>query len=182
VTSEISHSSEESIILTLFDLVNYLTKNGESMSRQSGLTVQQWILLLQVAGDPNFPQLHEDTGADPEVRVSTIARNRGVTRPSVSAQVTALIRMGMLTQQEDPQDRRRKALHVTKKGQRALSAIEPSRRGANRSLFKNWSAAELEGLLEALQACLRRLARSSPGGSNSVTANQSLGESEYDSR
>ena len=182
MTAEISHSTQESIILTLFDLVNYLTKNGESMSRQAGLTVQQWILLLQVAGDPNFPHYQDGANSDPEVRVSTVACNRGVTRSSVSAQVTALIRMGMLTQKEDPQDRRRKALHVTKKGKRALESIEPSRRGANRSLFKNWTTAELEGLLEALQVCLRRLARSTPGGSDRAAVGESLGESEYDSR
>ena len=87
---DLDHSAEESIILTLFDLVNYLTKNGESLSREAGLTVQQWILLLQVAGDPYFPQYHEDDESDPDVMVSTVARNRGVTRSSVSAQVTAL--------------------------------------------------------------------------------------------
>ena len=159
---ELSRSTEESIILSIFDLVNYLTKNGESMSREAGLTVQQWILLLQVAGDPNFPCYEESDDSDSAVMVSTVARNRGVTRSSVSAQVTALIRMGMLSQREDPEDRRRKVLYVTRKGKQALDSIEPVRRAANRSLFKDWPAAELDRFLESLQTCLQRLASSIP--------------------
>ena len=53
-------SIEESIVLTLFDLANHLSKSGELMSREIGLTVKEWILLLQVAGDPNFPVAYVD--------------------------------------------------------------------------------------------------------------------------
>jgi hypothetical protein len=48
-------SVEESIVLTLFDLSNHLGKLGEGLAGRAGLTTQQWLLLLQVAGDPNFP-------------------------------------------------------------------------------------------------------------------------------
>jgi len=39
--------------MALFNLSNQLGKLGEGLAAQAGLTTQQWLGLLKVAGDPN---------------------------------------------------------------------------------------------------------------------------------
>ncbi len=152
-------SFEESIVLTLFDLVNHLTKSGERMSREIGLTVKEWILLLQVAGDPNFPA--PDAADRGSTTASTIAGTRGVSRAHISSLVAALVRKGMLQQIPGSQDRRWKHLRLTPAGAAALARIEPKRHRANQALFTGCSSEQLSGILEGLQDSLTRLCRSS---------------------
>lgn len=146
-------SVEESFILTLFDLVNHLTKNGEWIVRDEGLTVQQWLLMLQIAGDPNFPR--QDNG--PTALASSIASARGVSRPSVSSQVTALVQKGLVAQDQDPSDRRHKTLRITAAGRAVLERIEPRRRHANTALLAEFNRTELAGALDVLTRCLSAL-------------------------
>jgi len=153
-----SPSIEESVVLTLFDLVNHLTRNGEKMAAASGLTVQQYLTLLQIAGDPNFPHAGgARRGRGEGVLASEMARARGVSRASVSAQVSSLVRKELVRQVEEPDDRRRKMLFVTKAGDSTLAAAEPGRRAANQALFRPWSGDQLGGLQAILEDCLERL-------------------------
>ncbi len=166
----LARSPEESLILTVFDLVNHMTKNGEGMAAQGDLTVQQWLILLQIAGDPNFPD-PEDRASDPSPATSTsvlaseIASARGVSRPNVSSLVTALLRKQLIRQAEDPLDRRRKFLAITAAGRAALERIEPVRRRANGSLFAGVDRRALETTVAVLETCLSRLWRASSRGS-----------------
>jgi len=155
---QLHRSIEESIVLTLFDLVNHLTRNGEEMAAEIDLTVQQYLTLLQIAGDPNFPQTAGRDRADGQgVLASEMARARGVSRATVSAQVSSLVRKGLVHQVEEPDDRRRKRLFVTESGHATLRLAEPARRTANRALFRPWKGAELGALQAVLSDCLVRL-------------------------
>ena len=120
----ITESTEESLILTLLDLANHLTRNGERLAQQEGLTAQQWLLLLQIAGDPNFPRLGAPAETGTAVLASNIAAARGVSRPTISALVSSLVHKGLVSQAEDPGDRRQKALDATPAGLAALDRIE----------------------------------------------------------
>ena len=151
----VTRSVGESLILALFDLVNHLTKNGERIVEPEGITVQQWLLMLQVAGDPNFPWPDGDDG--PVVLASSIASARGVSRSSVSSLVTSLIHKGLLAQDEDPSDRRQKSLRVTAVGLDVLERIEPRRRRANDLLLSGFDQAELTCALDVLTRCLGAL-------------------------
>ena len=150
---------EESLILTLFDVVNFLTKNSEAMARASGLSVQQWMVLLQIVNDSNFPRppSRAPRAADSGAIASEIADVRGVSRPNISTLVAALLRKGLVRQKEDPGDRRRKTLHVTAKGLKALEQIEPLRRRVNADMFTGFSAGEMEAVLTFLQRWLEKL-------------------------
>jgi DNA-binding MarR family transcriptional regulator len=151
----VDRSVEDAFILTLFDLVNHLTKNGERIVQPEGLTVQQWLLMLQIAGDPNFPW--PDGGDGPIVLASSIASARGVSRPSVSSLVTILVHKGLLAQDEDPTDRRQKTLRVTEAGLDVLRRIEPRRRRANDALLAGFEQDELARALDVLNRCLTAL-------------------------
>ena len=149
---------EDSIVLTLFDIANELGKLGDGLSSRAGLTTQQWLMLLQIAGDPNFavpPDAPSRHG--PGVMASDIARARGVSRANVSTLVTQLLRMGLVSQAEQPDDRRRKHLTVTGAGRSALADIESARREANQNLFASLTPTERRRLLRFLRACLERL-------------------------
>lgn len=149
---KINASPEETFILTLFDLVNHLTKNGEKLVQSEGLTVQQWLLMLQIAGDPNFPNPEDSAG--PAVLASAIASARGVSRPSISSLVTSLVQKGLVAQDEDPADRRQKTLRLTRAGRATLGRLEPKRRRANVLLLREFGDGELTDVLRVLGRCL----------------------------
>lgn len=145
---------EESIVLALFDLANLLVRRGDALAATAGLTTQQWLVLLQIAGDPNF---REPTGATGAPLPSEIARARGVTRATVSSVVAALKRRGLVREQVDADDARRRRLAVTPAGHEAIERIQPLRRAANRRLLAGLDRGERRALLRGLEACLDAL-------------------------
>ena len=153
----ITESTEESLILTLLDLANHLTRNGERIAREEGLTAQQWLLLLQIAGDPNFPRLGAPAESGEPVLASTIATARGVSRPTISALVSSLVEKGLVSQTEDPGDRRQKALRATPAGLEILARIEPARHRANKALLADFKPSEISLVLRMLRSCLDSL-------------------------
>lgn len=155
--AKLTQSVEESVVLALFDVANQLNKLGDEVAAGAGLTTQQWLVLLQVAGDPNFHRPVRSAADDADTVGSAIARARGVTRANVSTLVAQLVAKGYVRQQEQPRDRRRKRLLVTDQGRRAIAAIEPARREANRKLLGGLEAAERAQLLRSLGACLEHL-------------------------
>lgn len=152
---------EESIVLSVLDLSNQLGKLGEGLAAHAGLTTQQWLVLLQVAGDPNFHAPAGRTVVSPGgVLASEIALARGVSRASVSTLVAQLLAKDLIRQDAEASDRRRKGLSVTAKGRAALARLDASRRRANRTLLGELDADERAVLLRALRACLRCAAAS----------------------
>ena len=102
----LTRTIEDSIVLTLFDIANELGKLGEGVSSKAGLTTQQWLMLLQIAGDPNFAVPKDGPSRNgPGIMASEIARARGVSRANVSMLVAQLLRMGLVNQAEQPDDR-----------------------------------------------------------------------------
>jgi DNA-binding MarR family transcriptional regulator len=154
----LTRTIEDSIVLTLVDIANELGKLGEGVSCKAGLTTQQLLMLLQIAGDPNFAVPKDGPSRNGAgVMASQIARARGVSRANVSMLVAQLLRMGLVSQAEQPDDRRRKHLTVTDAGLRALADIESARHEANRNLFASLTPTERRQLLRSLRACLERL-------------------------
>ena len=164
--ARLTRSVEEGVVLALFDIANQLYKLGDAVAAGAGLTTQQWLVLLQVAGDPNFSRPTRGVAADAEPAGSGIARDRGVSRANVSTLLSQLIAKGLVRQQEHPRDRRRRQLLLTEQGRRALAAIEPARREANRKLLGGLAPAERARLLRSLRACLEHLWTT--GGSGGV--------------
>jgi DNA-binding MarR family transcriptional regulator len=143
-------SVDESIVLALFDLSNHLTRRGESLAAAAGLTTQQWLVLLQVARDPNFPRAPDDK----DVLASDIAAHRGVSRATVSVALSELKRRNYVRETVGAKDARRRVLAITAKGRAVLASIEPSRRAANRRLLRSISASDRARFLRMLLACL----------------------------
>lgn len=150
-------SVDAAIVLALFDLASHLQRRGEALAAHAGLTTQQWLVLLHVAGDPNFPTpVRAGAGG---VLPSEIARARGVSRATTSVVVAALKARGFLREEVDPEDGRRRWLAITPAGLAALASIEPTRRDANARLLDDFPARDRARLLRDLQRCLAVLWR-----------------------
>lgn len=148
----LDESLEQSLVLTLFDLANHLVRRGEKLAQAAELTTQQWLVLLQIAGDPNFP--YSERERDTRVLASDIARMRGVSRATISAIVSALKDRELIREEPDPEDRRRRYLELTPAGATALATIEPARRAANHRLLAEFDDTERKRFLRYLQSCL----------------------------
>lgn len=149
-------STEESLVLHLFDLANHLMRLGERMAAEAGLTTQEWILLLHVAGDPNFPSAAR-RGSEGGVLASDIAQTRGVSRATVSVLLAGLLRKGLVESAADAGDARRKRLVLSASGQQLLARINPQRRSANLRLLAGLKPAERRRMLGYLRTCLATL-------------------------
>lgn len=148
--------AEESIALAVMDLANIIAHECEQMLADAGLTAPQWTVLMNVAGDSNFQDAAR--GHD-GVFSSEIASARGLSRPHISATVTELIRKDLISQQDDPQDRRRKLLRVTPAGLEILRRLQPRRQGINDTLLRDLAPDQRQRLLDLL-LMVRRRARS----------------------
>lgn len=146
---------EDAIALCIMDLANAIARHSEAILEEAGLTAPQWTVLLNVAGDANFQDGSRVGGS---IFSSEIAAARGLSRPHISATVTELIRKGLIRQDDDPQDRRRKLLSVSPQGLAVLRRLQPLRQTINDMLLSDLPLGQREGLLDTL-VTLRHRAR-----------------------
>jgi DNA-binding MarR family transcriptional regulator len=71
--------------------------------------------------------------------------------------VSSLVRKGLVSQVEDPGDRRQKTLRATPAGLETLARIEPARHQANKALFADFKPSEISQVLRILRSCLDTL-------------------------
>ncbi|MBB6251546.1 MarR family winged helix-turn-helix transcriptional regulator [Nitrospirillum iridis] len=156
--------AEDAIALCVIDVANALVRHSEPLLEEAGLTAPQWTVLMNVAGDRNFndgPALpandpHSDAfsadmGRQGCIFSSEIAAARGLSRPHISATVTELLRKGLIRQEDDPSDRRRKLLSATTEGLAVLRRLQPLRQAVNDLLLADLDAHQRRTLLEALR-------------------------------
>jgi len=146
---------EDAIVLCVVDLANAIARHSETILEEAGLTAPQWTVLLNVAGDSNF---QDGTRAGGSIFSSEIAAARGLSRPHISATVTELIRKGLVRQEDDPQDRRRKLLTATPQGLSVLRRLQPLRQAVSDILLADLPMDRRAELLDTLVA-LRNRAR-----------------------
>lgn len=149
-------AAEGAAVLALVDLSGQLQRRGEAIARRAGISTQQWLILLHVAGEPGLPRLaqgHDRNG----ILASEIASIRGVTQANISRLLAGLITRGLVKQTGDDADARRRRLLLTDRGRKALAEVEPLRQRANELLLSDFSAAERAVFVRCLHHCLDRL-------------------------
>jgi len=147
-------NTHDEIIFLLSDIGNFFNKKGDLIAKKAGLTTLQWIVLLNIARDPNLPIVKDVAEPHPGVLASEIAANRGVSRANISQVISTLISNGFVTQADHPSDRRRKTLHVSDKGISALKSIQDERRYLNDRLFDSISNEDQSVLINSLKHLL----------------------------
>ncbi len=133
----------------ILEIADLLKKYGEYISSQEGITTQQWLLLLHLAGDPNIPYFEREQHFKP-LMASELAEALSVSRPNVTNLINSLLKKKLVKQIEDDIDRRKKRLQLTKKGLNLLKKLEPGRKLFNENLFADFNQKERKNLLKSL--------------------------------
>jgi DNA-binding MarR family transcriptional regulator len=162
---------EAELVLTIGHVASHLSKPGEQLAARGGITTLEWLVLLQIAGDADFPSRDRRPCPGGGVLAFEIARERDVSRGNISTLVSASVARGLVRRRDDPKDRRRKVLETTEAGRRAApQRTEPIRREANESLFadlgrEEWtpSGVSWRGVCSASKARLSGKPRGEPG-------------------
>ena len=77
-------------------------------------------------------------------RATDLAAHYALDKSTVSRQVTALERAGLVERRLDPEDHRVQVLHLTEAGRRILAQVTESRRQAFRERLAGWPEEDLE--------------------------------------
>ncbi|MFF0156418.1 MarR family winged helix-turn-helix transcriptional regulator [Streptomyces sp. NPDC005263] len=85
-------------------------------------------------------------------RATDLAAHYALDKSTVSRQVTALQRAGLVERRRDPEDHRVQVLHLTEAGRSILAEVTVSRRAAVRERLADWTPDDLE----RFAACLVR--------------------------
>ncbi len=92
----------------------------------------------------------------PGASLSVVAARLELTTASASKLVDALVRAGLLTRTDSPEDRRRVVLNVTKSGNRALGTARKAALGRLAEMLASLDERERLGVVEAMEV-LRRV-------------------------
>lgn len=161
------HSVEDSLIFTIIDLANQVYKSGGLLTNKVGLTTQQWLILLYLAGDPHFNDHRRKFNASKEgAYASEIADVLNVSRPNITNMINILMQKGLIVQAEDVLDRRRKKLKLTERALSILEKLQPFREKGNKKLFAHLKTEQKEDLLLKLKACLEVINESFSSGTS----------------
>ena len=149
----IQKTTNESIVLAILELAAQMLKRGSNLTSMIGLTTQQWMVLLYVQGDANIPYAKERF-REGEILASDIAEALNVSRPNITNLLQVLSDKGLITQDKDPKDKRRKVLLLTRKGKEAIDKVNPLKENANLRLLFEFSEEEKQDFLSKLMHCL----------------------------
>jgi DNA-binding MarR family transcriptional regulator len=152
----IEKNIDETLVLSILELATALKKKGENLTQREGITTQQWLILLMLAGDKNLPFIEKGQHKK-ALMASEIADALGVSRPNITNILNALIEKKYITQFADADDRRRKRLALTDTAIELLERLQPMRRYANSMLFSTFESDEKEALLVYIKRCLNFL-------------------------
>ncbi|MET9503467.1 MarR family winged helix-turn-helix transcriptional regulator [Streptomyces sp. NPDC006259] len=89
----------------------------------------------------------EDSGG---CRATDLAAHYALDKSTVSRQVSALERSGLIERRQDPADHRVQVLHLTGAGRDILAQVTESRRAAFRERLAEWPERDLERFAEYL--------------------------------
>ena len=82
---------------------------------------------------------------------SELADSLGVTRANITNLLTTLIEKDLIQQIEDKEDRRKKRLMLTSKGERLIKRMQPERVSSNAEMLEGLSDSEKENFLLCIQ-------------------------------
>jgi len=131
-------------------MLHVLGSEGGSVMRamdDTGLTFVQMKTLFTLAGD--------DADGEPS-SVKSLAERLGVSLPSASRAVDGLVKRGLGTRAEDPDDRRVRRVALSAKGRRLADTVMAARLRGLERFAAGLEPAERDGLESALELLLER--------------------------
>lgn len=147
-----------SVIFHAIKLSETWKKNGEAITREYGITVQQWFILLLLANDPNIIYLQDKPQRKP-LLAKELAEALNVTRANITNLLNVLMKKKLIVQVTDAEDRRRKRLTLSAAGSRLVQRIEGVRNEFNDRLLSRFSKKDKEDFIQFAKACLQSMTK-----------------------
>ncbi len=158
---------EESLILRLILLGELLKRRRDIISKDLGISTQQWLILLHLAHDPNIPYFEKEQHKKPML-ASEIAESLHVSRPNITNILNSLIEKGLLAQADDSDDKRRRRLTLSDKGRELLASLQPHRERLNAELFEYFAPEQKQLLLNMIDQLTSTLEQQLDKGHDTV--------------
>jgi len=139
------------VMLRLINVGNALTSAFEPHFRRLGLTEARFTLVMTV-----YRMEHEAGAATP----SALAEHAGIGRAAMSQMLDGLAEADWIERDPDPEDRRRIAVRLTRRGRRRLERYLPGHYERVSAIMQGLSKADraaLRSLLDAVDAGLEKL-------------------------
>ena len=140
------------IVWLILEISGLLSRYGDHICQQAGITTQQWLVLLYLGGDPNIPYLEREKHYRP-LMASELAEAFNVSRPNITNLVNNLLQKKLISQVADTDDRRKKRLILTNTGHALIERLEPGRKTFNENLLEKFSTEERRQFLAFLETC-----------------------------
>jgi DNA-binding MarR family transcriptional regulator len=80
------------------------------------------------------------------IRLTDLAMNIGVGKPSISRQIAFLESIGLVSKEADPMDGRAQSIRLTPKGEEKMHQVQDARRQVFRERLGEWPVQDLEEL------------------------------------
>lgn len=145
-----------SVIFNVIALSEAWKKNGDLLTKNFGITTQQWFILLFLANDPNIVYLQQRPKNKP-LMASELADALNVSRANITNLLNVLIEKKLIEHKKDSADRRRKHLKLTKQGERIVKQLEEVRHDRNEKMLSRFSTKEKEQFIAFTEQCLKML-------------------------
>lgn len=150
VASEVSGEAQETaarLSALMRHVFLYDRGNQLRVIEESGLSMTQCKALLELGGIGE--------SADPR-QVGELAERFGVSVPSMSRAVDALVKKKLVTRLEDPDDRRVRRVAITAKGKKLVDTLLVVRQAGMEAFAESLSAAQRRKLDAAIDALMDR--------------------------
>ncbi len=147
-----------SVIFNVITLSEAWKKNGDLLTKNFGITTQQWFILLFLANDPNIIYLQQRQKNKP-LMASELADALNVSRANITNLLNVLIEKKLIEQKEDRADRRRKQLKLTKQGEKIVKDLEQVRHARNEKILSRFSSKEKEQFIAFTEHCLQMMSK-----------------------
>jgi DNA-binding MarR family transcriptional regulator len=141
------HQTAARLMALLGHLFRYDRGNLLRVMEESGLSMTQCKALLELGG----------LGRETEPRqVSDLAETFGVSVPSMSRAVDALVKAGLATRVEDPDDRRARRVEITAKGKDLVETMVVVRQAGMEAFAASLTSAQRRKLDAAVDSLMER--------------------------
>jgi len=140
----------------ILEVADLLKKYGDKICAREGITTQQWLIMLYLAGDPNIPYFEREPHFKP-MMASELAEAFNVSRPNITNLLNGLLKKKLINQVADDIDRRKKRLKLSKKGIKLLQGLEPGRKEFNKHLLSDLNKNEKDDFLKFLMFCNEKI-------------------------
>jgi len=158
----IEKNNASKTIWHILEIADLLKKYGDKICAREGITTQQWLIMLYLAGDPNIPYFEREPHFKP-MMASELAEAFNVSRPNITNLLNGLLKKKLILQVADEIDRRKKRLKLSKKGIKLLEGLEPGRKDFNKHFLSDLNKKEKDSFLKFLMLCNEKIIKDFAG-------------------